>query len=113
MLLRIFRLKLELYIFIKFRKLYGLIFLYNYSKQYKKNKANKQKRNSRVRSVNANPQYYSSLFYAKQLAQNSCCTHALVSLVLNRAEDIDIGEKLKSFREFSLPLSPQVYILII
>jgi ubiquitin carboxyl-terminal hydrolase L5 len=104
-----FSFEMRFFVLCLYRTVYGLIFLYNYSKKHKRDKANKTKIVPRVRAVEAKAEFYPSLFFAKQVAVNSCCTHALVSLVLNRSEDIDIGTDLKNFKEFTVgQMSPQV-----
>ncbi|KAK3940784.1 ubiquitinyl hydrolase [Diplogelasinospora grovesii] len=56
------------------------------------------------------------LFFAAQTIQNACGTQALLSVLLNKTDGslsstssgyIDIGEKLRDFREFSMVLPPE------
>ena len=61
------------------------------------------------------------LFFAAQTIQNACGTQALLSVLLNKAGDgggggggsgeegctIDIGERLREFREFAMVLPPE------
>ena len=48
-----------------------------------------------------------NIFFAQQTIQNACGTQALLSVVLNRPE-IDIGEQLRDFREFTAVLPPDI-----
>ncbi len=47
------------------------------------------------------------LFFARQTIQNACGTQALLSMVMNKADEIDIGEKMGEFREFTMVLPPE------
>ncbi|KAI9795292.1 MAG: hypothetical protein M1833_007264 [Piccolia ochrophora] len=42
-----------------------------------------------------------SLFFAAQTIQNACGTQALLSVLLNKDGDIDIGSQLKEFKDFT------------
>ncbi|KAK1526178.1 permease [Colletotrichum costaricense] len=48
-----------------------------------------------------------SLFFAQQTIQNACGTQALLSVVLNKTNEVEIGEKLGEFREFTMVLPPE------
>lgn len=48
-----------------------------------------------------------SIFFAAQTIQNACATQALLSVLLNRTADIDVGEALTDFREFTMVLPPE------
>ncbi|KAF6813450.1 permease [Colletotrichum sojae] len=47
------------------------------------------------------------LFFAQQTIQNACGTQALLSVVLNKTTEVDIGERLSEFREFTMVLPPE------
>ncbi|KAJ6779339.1 hypothetical protein PWT90_04277 [Aphanocladium album] len=50
------------------------------------------------------------LFFAAQTIQNACATQALLSVLLNKTGgdgDVDVGEKLRDFREFTMVLPPE------
>lgn len=72
---------------------YGVIFLFKYP-------------TSEVRKETPNDGSYDyaaaeNLFFAAQTIQNACGTQALLSCVLNKDDQIDIGTKLKEFKEFT------------
>jgi len=51
-----------------------------------------------------------NIFFAQQTIQNACGTQALLSVVLNH-DDIDIGNDLREFKEFTISLPPDVSIM--
>lgn len=42
-----------------------------------------------------------SLFFAAQTIQNACATQALLSVLLNKDGDVDVGTQLREFKEFT------------
>lgn len=50
----------------------------------------------------------SELFFPAQTIQNACGTQAIVSLLLNREKDVNIGKELKEFKEFAREFPPEV-----
>ncbi len=42
-----------------------------------------------------------SRFFASQTIQNACGTQALLSVLLNKDDSIDIGPKLREFKDFT------------
>lgn len=48
--------------------------------------------------------YDPELFYANQVINDACGTYALLSILMNRYKELDIGDELRNLREFSLPL---------
>jgi ubiquitin carboxyl-terminal hydrolase L5 len=48
------------------------------------------------------------LFFAAQTIQNACGTQALISVLLNKEGEIEIGKELKEFKEFAGEFPPEV-----
>ncbi|KAL1898931.1 hypothetical protein Cpir12675_001683 [Ceratocystis pirilliformis] len=48
-----------------------------------------------------------TMFFARQTIQNACGTQALLSVLMNKAEEIDLGDEMRNFREFTLFLPPE------
>ncbi|KJP86107.1 hypothetical protein AK88_04230 [Plasmodium fragile] len=65
---------------------YGIIFLFNIGKSYKRNKFVEH-------SVPEN------LFFAKQVIPNACATQAILSIVLNK--EVELNEEIKNIKSFS------------
>ena len=53
-----------------------------------------------------------SIFFANQTIQNACATQAILSVLLNKSKqaagDIDVGNSLAEFREFTQAFPPEV-----
>ncbi|KAI1853544.1 hypothetical protein JX266_001528 [Neoarthrinium moseri] len=47
------------------------------------------------------------LFFAAQTIQNACGTQALLSVLLNKEGEIDMGGPLRDFKEFTMMLPPE------
>ncbi|KAF3893539.1 Ubiquitin carboxyl-terminal hydrolase [Trichophyton interdigitale] len=72
------------------KPIYGLIFLF----RWREDDPHKQEQSC--------PE---SLWFANQTVENACATVALLNIIYN-IEDIEMGEELKSFREFTKDLNP-------
>lgn len=47
-------------------------------------------------------------FFAAQTIQNACGTQALLSVLMNKVGDVEIGGPLEEFREFAMMLPPEI-----
>lgn len=47
------------------------------------------------------------LFFAAQTIQNACGTQALLSVLMNKEGEVDMGGSLRDFREFTMQLPPE------
>ncbi|PUU83655.1 ubiquitin carboxyl-terminal hydrolase [Tuber borchii] len=71
---------------------YGVIFLFKYPVGQKKTDEAVDGQYDFVASEN--------IFFANQTIQNACATQAILSVLLNR-EDLDLGDQLREFKEFT------------
>lgn len=47
------------------------------------------------------------IFFAAQTIQNACATQALLSVLMNKTDAVDIGAQMADFREFTMVLPPE------
>ena len=52
-----------------------------------------------------------NLFFAAQTIQNACGTQALLSVLLNKEGEVEIGQQLKEFKEFTGAFPSEVCLL--
>lgn len=73
--------------------MYGLIFLFKY-----------------VSNSGYNPNVLSSydpdLFFAKQVINNACATQAILAILMNSSDKLDIGSDLVEFKGFTKEMDP-------
>jgi ubiquitin carboxyl-terminal hydrolase L5 len=74
---------------------YGVIFLFKYPTGEKANSDGTPKDGQYDYAAAEN------LFFAHQTIQNACGTQALLSVLLNKEKEIDVGTQLREFREFT------------
>lgn len=74
---------------------YGVIFLFKYPTGEKANADGTPKDGQYDHDAAEN------MFFAAQTIQNACGTQALLSVLLNKTGEIDVGTSLKEFKEFT------------
>lgn len=83
-----------------FGDVYGVIFLFKYPTGEKPTDVPKD--------GTFDHEAANKLFFAAQTIQNACGTQALISVLLNKEEEIEIGKELKEFKEFAGEFPPEV-----
>ncbi len=73
--------------------MYGVIFLFKYPTG--------EKPNDIPRDGSFDFEGAESLFFAAQMIQNACGTQALLSVLLNKDGEVEIGPQLREFKEFT------------
>jgi len=82
--------------FQRLKPVYGLIFLFKWDKDIEND--------NRACEVNYDP----DLFFANQTVNNACATQAILSILLNSLNTVDVGERLKEFRSFTMDFPPKL-----
>lgn len=72
---------------------YGVIFLFKYI-----SKSNYK--------PNVLKEYDNSLYFAKQTIVNACATQAILAILMNNDDVLDIGDTLKELKSFSQDMDP-------
>jgi len=72
---------------------YGVIFLFKYPTG--------EKPSDSPKDGNFDFDAAENLFFAAQTIQNACGTQALLSVLLNKEDEVEIGPQLKEFKEFT------------
>lgn len=81
----------------KLYPIYGLIFLFKYREEERELSA------SRPGTLDKSPH----IFFANQVIRNACATQAILSIILN-ADQIQAGDELTSFKEFTKDFDPMM-----
>ena len=85
------------------RPIYGVIFLFKYPTG--------EKPSSTPKDGTFDFETAENLFFASQTIQNACGTQALLSVLLNKDGEVDIGDNLREFKEFTGAFPSEVCIL--
>ena len=81
-------------------KVYGVIFLFKYPTG--------EARSDTPKDGSFDYDAANNLFFAAQTIQNACGTQALISVLLNKDHEVEIGKDLKEFKEFAAMFPPDV-----
>ena len=77
----------------RYSPLYGVVFLFKYPTG--------EKSSSEPRDGEFDYDAAEHLFFAAQTIQNACGTQALLSVLLNKEDELDIGPNLREFKDFT------------
>ncbi|KAL5598995.1 hypothetical protein BROUX41_003687 [Berkeleyomyces rouxiae] len=80
---------------------YGVIFLFKYPTDQPYTSASGPQDGEYDHAASQN------MFFAQQTIQNACGTQALLSVLMNKPDDIDMGAEMRAFRDFTLTLPPE------
>ena len=81
---------------------YGLIFLFKWRKEESAPPP------VQMDTDDANPSSSSDVFFANQVINNACATQAILSILLNRSDTLDLGQELGTLREFTKEFPPDL-----
>jgi ubiquitin carboxyl-terminal hydrolase L5 len=81
-------------------KIYGVIFLFKYPTG--------ETRSDTPKDGTFDHEAASNIFFAAQTIQNACGTQALLSVLLNKDGEVELGKELKEFKEFTGEFPPEV-----
>ena len=84
--------------------MYGVIFLFRYPTG--------EKPSDTPRDGNFDFEAAENLFFASQTIQNACGTQALLSVLLNKEVEVQIGPQLKDFKEFTSAFPSEVGVFV-
>ncbi|KAF2683575.1 ubiquitinyl hydrolase [Lentithecium fluviatile CBS 122367] len=79
--------------------IYGVIFLFKYPTG--------EKRSDTPNDGSFDHEAANNIFFAAQTIQNACGTQALLSVLLNKDGEVDIGKELREFKEFTGEFPPE------
>lgn len=81
----------------KIRPVYGLVFLFKWEREH-----------AIKVEEDALDEVPEGLFFAKQVINNACATQAILSVLLNARDKIELGPKLTDFYEFTKHFDPEM-----
>jgi len=82
--------------FKRLSPMHGLIFLFKWDKSQQTEIAE-----------NVLDEVPEGVFFAKQVINNACATQAILSVLLNKSKEIELGSTLSNFRSFSMALDAE------
>lgn len=84
--------------------MYGVIFLFKYPTG--------EKPSDTPRDGDFDFDASENLFFAAQTIQNACGTQALLSVLLNKEGEVEIGPQLKDFKDFTGTFPSEVSVIL-
>jgi ubiquitin carboxyl-terminal hydrolase L5 len=84
-------------------EIYGLIFLFQYQL-----KSDAEGTSETTKEMLSEEQIPESLFFAHQVTTNACATQAILSVILNQGDKIELGPTLEEFKEFTASFPPSL-----
>ena len=78
-----------------FGKVHGLVFLFRWRKSDYQDDEREISKSSDV-------------YFAKQTVQNACATQAILNILMNCGDKVEVGDMLKGFRSFTNEMSPEM-----
>ncbi|KAJ1669806.1 hypothetical protein IWW47_000015 [Coemansia sp. RSA 2052] len=87
---------------------YGLIFLFKWQGQNASSSTPANQAAAGGGSGGGTVVDNQDVFFAQQIIQNACATQAILSILLNREGEIELGETLANFRSFAADLPPDM-----
>lgn len=85
-------------------EIYGLIFLFQYETKAAAASSSSSTKNEPL----SEEQIPESLFFAHQVTTNACATQAILSVVLNQGENVELGSTLTEFKDFTASFPPSL-----
>ncbi|KAF7722244.1 ubiquitin carboxyl-terminal hydrolase [Apophysomyces ossiformis] len=79
------------------KPVFGLIFLFKWQQQHA----------TPSPSIASDNEPTDHIFFAKQVINNACATQAILSILLNR-NDIELGDELRHFKDFTASFPPDI-----
>eukprot|EP00536_Pseudo-nitzschia_multiseries_P005690 jgi/Psemu1/191173/e_gw1.110.124.1 len=86
-------------------EIYGLIFLFQWQSKMSADDSSASESTNEPLSEGQIPP---GLFFAHQVTTNACATQAILSVVLNQREDVELGSTLKEFKDFTASFPPSL-----
>jgi ubiquitin carboxyl-terminal hydrolase L5 len=85
-------------------EIYGLIFLFQWQSKADQEKEGKDTTKETLKE----DEIPEGLFFAHQVTTNACATQAILSVILNQGEKIDLGSTLSEFKDFTASFPPSL-----
>ncbi|KAL3906312.1 MAG: hypothetical protein SGILL_009319 [Bacillariaceae sp.] len=85
-------------------EIYGLIFLFQWQSKADQEKEGKDTTKETLKEE----EIPEGLFFAHQVTTNACATQAILSVILNQGDKIELGSTLSEFKDFTASFPPSL-----